>query len=373
MDARQSAAQVKQRLEGVQEQIRDKRTRFAEMQGQVGDLEAELARLEVRVGNVTQQLDRTAQRLHAEHASLKTLDLRKQQQLAALARQRTALAGQMRAAYAMGRQDKLKLLFNQQDPQAVGRMLVYFDYVYRARQRLIDDAKQDLIALRDLRYQINVQRDRLEVVASQLRIQRTELERTRARRADVLAALKREAELTGHSLTVLIENEGALERLLTSIERALTDIPKRILRNAAFDRMKGKLTWPSPGPIVTHFGEHRAETTDMVWQGVTIDANIGAEVQAVATGRVVFADWMRGFGLLAIIDHGDGYMSLYGHNQSLYKSVGEWVAAGDLIARVGDSGGQADGGLYFEIRYKGNPVDPAAWCKSEAALASSDS
>jgi len=106
---------------------------------------------------------------------------------------------------------------------------------------------------------------------------------------------------------------------------------------------------------------------------VTIGAHIGAEVHAVSGGRVVFADWMRGFGLLAIIDHGDGYMSLYAHNQSLYKRVGEWVEAGELIAKVGDSGGQTDSGLYFEIRHQGKPVDPAAWCKGENTLANSNS
>jgi murein hydrolase activator len=372
-DAQQSAAEVKQRLEGVQAQIRAKRARFTAVQGEVGDLEAELAKLETRVGNVARELDHAALRLQVEHARLQALDQRKHQQLDELARQRTALAGQVRAAYAMGRQEKLKLLLNQQDPEAVGRMLVYFNYINRARKQLIDGIKQDLFALSKLGDQINTQRGRLESVARQLRVRKTELESTRARRAGVLAKLKKEAETTGQSLAALVQNEGALQRLLTSIQEALADIPKHIIGDAAFNKLKGNLPWPSSGPIVNHFGEHHSEAADMLWQGVTIGARIGAEVHAVSGGRVVFADWMRGFGLLAIIDHGDGYMSLYAHNQSLYKRVGEWVEAGELIAKVGDSGGQTDSGLYFEIRHQGKPVDPAAWCKGENTLANSNS
>lgn len=370
---KQTAAEVQQRLEAVQTQIRDKRARFAEVRGEVGSLNAELARLETKVGDVARQLQETTQHLDAERASLRALQSHKRRQVNQLARQRAGLADQLRAAFAMGRQEKLKLLLNQQDPQAVGRMLVYYDYVNRARGRLIDRANRNLIALRVLEDKINAQNRRLQTAAIRLRHQHTELKNAREHRAQVLASLKQELATTSRSLDTLASNEDNLKRLLESIQTALADIPEITPDDTAFSTLKGNLPWPSPGPILANFGDHRSADSDMIWQGVMISADAGTEVRAVSGGRVAFADWMPGYGLLAIIDHGDGYMSLYGHNESLYKSVGAWVEAGDLIARVGDSGGQATTGLYFEIRYQGDPVDPSAWCKSRDTLANSNS
>jgi septal ring factor EnvC (AmiA/AmiB activator) len=179
-------------------------------------------------------------------------------------------------------------------------------------------------------------------------------------------------EITGEKLGLLAKDEGELRRLLESIQTALADIPTAT-GGTPFDELQGKLAWPSPGPIMTHFGNYRTETADMLSQGVVIGADMGANVRAVSGGRIAFADWMRGFGLLIIIDHGEGYMSLYGHNQSLYKSLGEWVETGELIARVGDSGGLAVSGLYFEIRHDGKPLNPAAWCKTKDKLAGAKS
>lgn len=374
MQARgESAAEVRERLERVQTQIRTERTRFAEVQGQAGVLEAGLARFETKIGEVARQLYETVRQLEAEQAQLHELEQRKQEQLKALELQQTALAEQLRAAYVMGRQERLKLLLNQEDAQAVGRMLVYHDYVNRARGQLIDAANQSLVALRTLEDEITAQTRQLQDIAGQLRQEQAKLEETRARRAGVLAQLREEAEATGENLDALIHDEDDLERLLESIQTALSDIPVHALAETAFDKLKGKLPWPSSGSIMAAFGSERTEAAETVWRGVMIDADMGAEVRAVAGGRIAFADWMRGFGLLAIVDHGNGYMSLYGNNQSLYKTVGAWVEAGELIARVGDSGGQSDSGLYFEIRYQGEPLDPAAWCNARETFARSDS
>jgi murein hydrolase activator len=368
-----SAIEVKERLEQVQAQIRAERARLAEVQGQAGALEAELARFETKIGEVAQRLRETMQHLAAEQAELAALEQRKQTQLAALERQREALAAQLRAAYIMGQQERLKLLLNQEDAQTVGRMLVYHDYVNRARAELIDEAQQTLAALRDLQYEMSAQSRQLRRVAGQLRQEQAELQATRARRAGILAQLRKEAEATDQQIGTLIHDEDELERLLESIQTALDDIPAQALAETAFDELKGELPWPSAGPILAAFGSDRTEAADTVWHGVMIGAEMGADVRAVAGGRVAFADWMRGFGLLAIIDHGNGYMSLYGNNQSLYKTIGEWVQAGELIARVGDSGGQPHAGLYFEIRHEGEPLDPAAWCDAGETFARSDS
>ncbi len=366
--AQQSVAEIKQRLEGVQNQIRTERVRYAEVQGKTGALEAELAQIEIRIGNVARQLHDTLKRLNKERARLVGLEQRRREQIAALNLQRIGLARQLRAAYAMGHQERIKLLLNQQDPQVVGRMLVYYNYINRARGRLIDRANRDLAALRQLEGDINEQSRQLGRLAARLEHEQTALKRARARRSDVLVRWQQEAAVTGRNLHTLIRNEGELKRLLKSIEEALPDIPEQRLASATFDRLKGELPWPLMGPVLGAFGSERTEGIDTVWHGILIGARTGAEVRAVAGGRVAFAEWMPGYGLLMIIDHGNGYMSLYGNNQTLYYSVGAWIEPGALIARVGDSGGQSDSGLYFEIRHQGDPLDPIVWCSARDAL-----
>ncbi|MGH8502982.1 MAG: murein hydrolase activator EnvC family protein [Gammaproteobacteria bacterium] len=358
----QSAAEVRQRLENIQEQIRLTRARHAAAQGEVGYLETELARLETRIGRVARRLRDTRRAVAAAQTRLETLDAREKIQLENLQAQRRALAVQVRAAYAMGRQEKLKLLLNQQDPQGVGRLLVYYDYINRARGRRIERTSRTLTTLAYLKQAIGAQHARLEDALDRLRQQQGRLRQTRSRRSKVLAALTRDVENTGRRLDALVKDEEGLQALLASIRQALADVRSSAEDKVAFESLKGRLPWPSAGPLVTDFGVHNTATEDVIWQGVLIGADWGAKVRAVAAGRVVFADWMRGFGLLVIVDHGGSYMSLYGHNQSLYKSVGDRVAAGELIGRVGDSGGRFDSGLYFEIRYQGTPLDPLAWC-----------
>jgi septal ring factor EnvC (AmiA/AmiB activator) len=363
--AEHSAEEVEERLEAVQRELRDTRAHFAQTQGQAGDLQAELARLETEIGDVARRLREAKQQLEVEQARLEELGMRRRQQARKLEHERAALALQLRAAYVMGRQQKIKLLLNQQDPQVVGRMLVYYDYLNRARGRRIHEMRRSLATLRALKLKISRQSRRLEQVATRARRQGEELETARERRAQVLAGLNQELKTTGQNLESLATDEKQLKRLLESLQTALADIPSATTGAASFASLQGKLPWPSAGPIRTHFGSYRTETADMLSQGVLIGASTGAEVHAVSGGRIAFADWMRGFGLLMIIDHGDGYMSLYGHNQSLYKSLGDWVEAGELIARVGDSGGLATSGLYFEIRHEGEPLDPAAWCAAK--------
>ncbi|MBA2490174.1 MAG: peptidoglycan DD-metalloendopeptidase family protein [Gammaproteobacteria bacterium] len=360
----QSAAEVRQSLENIQQQIRVTRARQTRTKGQIGYLETELARLETQIGEVARRLRGTQQTASTLRTQLEKLAAREQLLLRDLRAQRGALAAQVRAAYAMGRQEKVKMLLNQQDPHAVGRLLVYYDYINRARGRRIDQASRTLTELARIEQMIGAERARLADVAGRLRQQQTSLRTSRSRRGRVLAALTQDAQHTDNRLAALAKDRTGLRDLLASIRQALADARTVPADDAAFESLKGSLPWPSTGPVVTDFGMHDTETEDVIWQGVFIDANRGADVQSVASGTVVFADWMRGFGLLIIVDHGDGYMSLYGHNQSLYKSVGDRAGAGELIGHVGDSGGLASSGLYFEIRHEGTPLDPLAWFDS---------
>jgi septal ring factor EnvC (AmiA/AmiB activator) len=148
----------------------------------------------------------------------------------------------------------------------------------------------------------------------------------------------------------------------------LVDIPAEADGQQPFHSRKGKLRWPARGRLAQRFGAPRSG--GLRWRGVMIEAQEGGEVRAVSQGRIAFSDWMRGFGLLLIIDHGDGYMSLYGHNQTLYKEVGEWVDTGEVVALLGASGGRTESGLYFEMRHKGRPINPVHWCAGKPAASS---
>jgi septal ring factor EnvC (AmiA/AmiB activator) len=202
----------------------------------------------------------------------------------------------------------------------------------------------------------------VDALLDRQRSQRDALETSRRERGELLADLNRDIHNTKQRLSQLKEDEQSLQELVKRLRRALAEIPSPRGPGKSFAQLKGRLRLPAEGAIAARFGMPR-QVGQLKWQGILIDAPDGADVNAVAAGRVVFADWLRGFGLLLIIDHGDGYMSLYGYNQGLHKNVGDSVKAGELIATVGNSGSHSQSGLYFEIRHQGSPVDPLLWCK----------
>ena len=189
------------------------------------------------------------------------------------------------------------------------------------------------------------------------------LQSARERRGRALVSLETESKNRARELARLKDQQGGLEKLVRELRRALERIDKFPTDSKdAFAKLRGKLAWPVAGKLLASFGQTRAG--GVKWDGVLVSGSQGAAVRAVYHGRVVYADWLSGLGLLTIIDHGDGYLSLYGHNERLYKEVGERVTAGDTIATVGDSGGRSTPALYFEIRKAGRPVDPRPWFKS---------
>ena len=267
----------------------------------------------------------------------------------------------MRAAFVIGRQGFLKLLLDQRDPGAVSRNLRYYDYFNRARARRIHAVTKELDRIDTLRASIAHQMDALHRLQARQRQEKGSLQDQQRARGEVLAKVNARIKTRSQRLARMVDNEHRLETLLQRLRQALSDIPDTA-GNLPFRRLKGRLQWPSKGTIENRFGDSR-RLGNLKWHGVLIDAGMGADVHAVYHGRVAFADWLRGFGLLIIIDHGDGYMSLYGHNQSLYKEVGDWVETGEVIASVGNSGGRNHPGLYFEIRHNGVPTNPVLWCR----------
>ena len=258
---------------------------------------------------------------------------------AALARDREALAGQIRAASMIGRQEPLKLLLNQRDPGQTGRVLVYYQYFGRARASQIAAIDAHLDELAGLDAELAAEEQRLTMLEEQQRGEVAKLQSARERRGRALVSLETESKSRAKELERLKEQQGGLEKLVRELRRALERIDKFPTDSKdAFARLRGKLAWPVAGRLVAAFGQTRAG--GVKWDGVLLAGTQGTPVRAVYHGRVVYADWLSGLGLLTIIDHGDGYLSLYGHNERLYKEVGERVTAGDTIATLGDSGGR---------------------------------
>lgn len=281
---------------------------------------------------------------------------------AELARTRQALAAQARAAHVLGREDPLRMLLDQGDPAQADRLLAYHAFFGRARA---DQVARIDAAVRE------IERLDAEVAEEQRRIVKLEerqssevgrLDKARAERGEVLAALTAESKARAAALQRMQREQEALERLLRELRRAAATQQFPADGKSPFASLRGKLGWPTTGRVTARFGERRAGA--LKWDGVMIAADRGTPVRAVHRGRVVYADWLAGLGLLLIIDHGGGFLTLYGHNEQLFRAVGDVVSPGDTVASVGDSGGRPSPGLYFEIRQAAKPIDPTPWFRT---------
>ena len=376
-------------LKKIQGEIRQLRSTLDSARDRQKVLRNKLSATEKDMGKTSRSLKQLQQQLQRHTQSLQQLRQRQQQHQALLSTHRNALTQQLRASYAMGRQrqqDFLKVVFSQQDPTLLERNLSYYGYFNRAHVTHISQITASLSQLEALEQTTQTQTQQLTQTQNETEHTQQQLEASRKKRSTILATLGSEIQGKEQHLQQLLEDERDLARLLKRLrdaqkrakptppksakptkpgQPAPAEEPRDLARpdtKSAFGRLQGQLNWPTQGALVARYGTSRKLGTSK-WQGVLIAAPEGAEVRAVSRGKVVFADWMRGFGLLMILDHGDGYMTLYGQNQAVNKSVGALVDTGDVIASVGDSGGQVNPGLYFEIRRDGVPVNPAAWCR----------
>lgn len=283
-------------------------------------------------------------------------------------RQQTALSEQIRSAYSMGHQQNLKMLLNQQNPAQAGRTQEYFNYFNRARTQQIETFTETIKRKKqtesELKQTLITQNSLLQAQKQKKR----KRQKQRLQRKNLLAELSKKIKNQENTLSSLENSRSRIENLLKSLGELLADIPTNPSENHPFVAQRGKLPWPTKGHFLSRFGQSKNQG-DLKWNGVLIKADFGAPIQAISHGRVAFSDWLQGFGFITIIDHGDGYMSLYGNSESLFKQAGDWVSAGDVIATAGDSGGQPQSGIYFEIRSRGKPVNPAKWCTSKATHA----
>ena len=302
---------------------------------------------------------RTLEKARTRHlAELAALKQQREEYLDSLDERLSMLADQVRSVYRMGGQSRVKLILNQDDPAGLGRMLAYYDYFNREQVRKISGLKGALATLDEMQQSIDRELSRIEGVQTEQRNVLAELTRQREERALLLSQLSNQISSEQSRLQELEQNRKDLEALLERLTDVLSDIPADLGSRAGVAQQKGKLPLPLTGPVKHAFGQVRGG--GMRWQGWLIGADTGAEVRAVAYGRIAFADWLRGYGLMMIIDHGQGYLSLYGHNESLLQEVGTWVEPGETISIVGSNPGNGQG-LYFELRKDGKAVDPAAW------------
>ncbi|MCP4470294.1 MAG: peptidoglycan DD-metalloendopeptidase family protein [Gammaproteobacteria bacterium] len=329
----------------------------------------QLKTIEQSVGKVhlkIRQIDDQIKTKKAELAALRATRLEHQRRLG---RENEYLAEQVYSAFTLGRQEKVKLLFSQQKPQTLQRNLVYYQYFSNARVALINSVKTSIDKIIETESLIRQTQLDLQKNQQALAAQGEQLKKDLGKRRTIITSLDKQLKSQGGSLSRLEDEATQLQNLIESIQEIFDESPDVEVSRQAFARLKGKLAWPVEGKVRRLFGRNKP-LANLRWQGVIIEARSGSQVMAVSHGRVAFADWLRGLGNLIIIDHGNSYLSLYGHNESLFKGAGEWVEAGEVISSIGSSGGQKTPGLYFEIRKKGKPQNPTGWCKSSNSFAS---
>ena len=348
----QTLRSMEQEMERISEQMGTEREQRDALQEQLHRLEEAIAESARDLRHLSDEIDTGVRHL----TEIDTVRLAKQKELVA---SRSRLAAQMRAAYALGRHDRLKLMLNQEDPADVSRLLAYHNYLTRARADQVAAVTARTRELDQLLEDLRQNQTRLTALRVAREKERSGLAERQTERSAVLEALNLSLDAQGRQLRDLEVDANGMRSLIENLRREAVIGLGRDFEPIA--RLQGRLPWPVKGRLEARFGVPK-EKESMRWDGVFIAAREGDEVHAVHIGRVVYADWLRGFGLLLILDHGDGYMSLYGHNQTLLKEVGEWVQRGDPVALVGSSGGRPRAGLYFAIRRQGKPVDPAQWC-----------
>lgn len=352
--ARSDLQQLQRDIQQIQRDISSATTRKNKLQRQLRDAEVELGELQRAMAGNRSTISASEKELASLEKQREALELARDQQQA-------RIAIELKTAWQMGRQGQIKVLLNQESPHTVARAMGYYRYFFEARNELLGQFRETLEQLQVVEQEIESTLARLGQQQRALEKQQQQLVKARETRTLAVAKLNDSIRDKGQQLKQKEQDRRELEKLLKAIEEAVVnlEVPENY---QAFNSARGKMPWPVNGKPSNRFGRPRNEGK-MRWQGVNIPAAEGTTVKAIHHGRVVYADWLRGSGLLLIIDHGDGYMSLYAHNQSLLRDVGEWVSAGTPISTVGDSGGLDRAALYFEIRHQGKPTDPARWCR----------
>jgi septal ring factor EnvC (AmiA/AmiB activator) len=324
------------------------------------------------VSEAQRELFSLARERRSIESQLEALNANERGARAALLEQETLAGRLLRLQYQQGAPDRLRLVLEGRDAASVARHVAYYDYIQRARAALIAELRRQGESIAALGAQVAERRAELSRNEARQVAEAARLQKERAARAAVVARIAGDIARGRREIGRLKRDEERLARLVDQIAKALAApappakggrrverVPDASVSAQPFERLKGRLQLPVRGELTNQYGAAREEGA--TWKGLFIRSVSGETIHAVADGRVVYADWLRGFGNLLIIDHGKGYMSLYANNEALLEKVGEKVRGGDPIARVGASGGQGESGLYFELRRDGKPFDPLKW------------
>jgi septal ring factor EnvC (AmiA/AmiB activator) len=321
-------------------------------------IETELVQVEIKASQISANMRLIRREIESAEKKIAEKDKERISIERRITQQNSAIIEQIRAAHKLGDQEPIKLLLNQEDPKAISRMFKYYDYFLEARGEKIEGYVTDVTALTSVIETIN--KNKLELVSSRksLSLQQEKLTVQVAKRKSTLDKIQLTMADDQKRLGGLQKQRRQLEQLLNAVQEAVEDLvlPSQ---SQSFKSRKGKFRWPLKGRVAHHFGA--ARNGPIKWQGWLINANAGTEVKSVHQGRVVFSNYLRGFGLLLIIEHGNGYMTLYGHNQELLKDTGDSVQTNEVVARAGNTGGLEKSALYFEIRSQGKPANPKTW------------
>ncbi len=354
------AADKDRKLRTVQDKIKQVTQDLSRLRRQQKKVDKNLQRIEQQYGKVSRTVRNLQVKIRQKRQRLHEIEREIQVQKGWLATQEELLAGQMRAAYALGRQEPLKLLFNQQDITRTSRVMRYYQYFNQARIQNVEQVAASLQLLAALKKEKEQDVQAIQNLSAESTQKQKILASTKQEREQLLSKIKKNVKHSRSSLSKLKKNERQLKRLIRALQQATEDTLLVVNATKPFKQLKGHLTWPVRGKLVRSFASSRG---DGKWNGVLLRAKEGHNVRSIAHGQVIFSDWFKGYGLLLIVKHDKNYMSLYAFNQSLYKEKGDWVEAGDIIATVGKSSGREQAGLYFEIRKRNKPINPALWCK----------
>ncbi|TRW48975.1 peptidoglycan DD-metalloendopeptidase family protein [Aliidiomarina halalkaliphila] len=357
-NAAAEAAQTEQQLQQLQREIQQSRQRLERRQERLSRSERELRQLETQVQQAARALQATDQKIQSVQSHITELEQEQARLQSDLEQQAQLLSDQIESAYRNGDHSFLKMLLNQQSPARFERMLAYYGFLNEARLEQLEKLHALEQQLADVQRELQSQQQALQQTRQQQERQRTELAAKQREQQQLVARLEQEQRSEQAQLDTMLRNEQDLTEMLTALQEVMSRQPFQL---AGLSALRGQLSWPVQGNVRHNFGDQRSG--QVRWRGVVLDAAPETEVKAIADGRVIYSDWLRGYGMVVVIDHGEGDMSLYGYNQALLKNVGEGVRRGETIALVGQSGGQREPGLYFEIRQQGNPINPRPYIR----------
>ena len=346
---------AKQELAELQEELKARQQALQGSKADAQELQSVLEQSEKDIGAVARRLNKTKTALAENRDQQKSLKSRRDELEQAIAQQQELLGGQLRTAFISGNYDYAKMVFYQEDAARFERVLTYYRYLNEARQKEITQFKVSVTELEQVNAELQAKAQELTALLSDQERQQNELVARQQDRQQTLVKLRSKIASEESRIAQLREAEQALVEAIERAQRA-SRVPQEL---TGLSSEKGKLLKPASGTLRRLFGKRRQGQVQ--WKGIMIDGREGSAVKAIAHGRVIYSDWLRGFGLVTIIEHGDGYMSVYGHNQALLRSAGDAVAKGETVALLGQSGGQSSPNLYFEIRHKGKALNPLQW------------